>query len=117
MPPILTKLVQLSQKRLLQRMKILQFHPKHLFVLTLVSTNHSVSASVGYIVRPSTRREAAEPGGEFHQFKCKSRFVSPHNSPLSLTGALATWHVVEFKTEVGATLVCYVCCCSDVELV
>ena len=83
MPPILTKLVQLSQKRLLQRMKILQFHPKHLFVLTLVSTNHSVSASVGYIVRPSTRREAAELEGEFHQFKCKSRFMSPCEPALS----------------------------------
>ena len=83
MPPMLTKLVQLSQKRLLQRMKILQFHPKHLFVLALVSTNHSVSASVGYIVRPSTRREAAEPEGEFHQFKCKSRFMSPCEPALS----------------------------------
>ena len=47
----------------------------------LVSIKHSVSVSVSYIVRPSTRRESAQPRGEFHQFKCKSRFVSP---PLSL---------------------------------
>ena len=104
MPPILTKLVQLSQKRLLQRMKILQFHPKHLFVLALVSTNHSVSASVGYIVRPSTRREAAEPGGEFHQFKCKSRFMSPCLRACTL---FATWHVAaEGLKRINLTFLC-----------
>ena len=85
--------------------------------LVLAPIKHSDSVSVSYIVRPSTRRESTLPRGEFHQFKCKSRFVSPP------TNQPATWHVVELKTgSSDATSVCYILLCApflsgDVEFV